>query len=408
MAATVSLELLYAELQIQIMVQLDTIEALQAVIRASPRLHQVFRINKEQVLSRVARQCFHPTAVLEALSVARLSQWGHPLPKEKAMAFLHAPLEDRKRPLFATPPISQSKSLCKLERRIRFFAEDYAREVLPVLGKLAASQDLPIATDHDPEHAENTAGVSESEFGRLQRAFCRYELYCQLFAQCAGEDEECQWYRDGISAQEQTEFFLLKYRPFEIAEIHCVRDYLRRRLRVIYEQVEDEAVEAPRPEYFDQGDSCATGRKPCPRTFRYHGTSNQPGHQEHLTSLGLSFLRRTLEATGAERRDLILHGTDTCCDGLSEYGFITEALGPLGLDYWHSRDDKIGPVNAQKEMESLLNCDDEELVPPGWLWYCADKEFVEPADSACQGLRAWGYVFWDHSRLRALGILNRE
>ena len=82
MASTVSLELLSAELQIQIMTQLDTINALQAIVRTSPRLYQVFRINKEQILSRVARQCFHPTAVLEALIIARLSQWGHPVPKE--------------------------------------------------------------------------------------------------------------------------------------------------------------------------------------------------------------------------------------------------------------------------------------------------------------------------------------
>ena len=407
MAATVPLELLSAELQIEIMKQMDTIDGLHAVICASPRLYQVFRINKEQILSRVARQCFHPTAVLEALSVARLSQWGRPLPRERAMAFLRTPPEERRRRLFATTPISQSISLCKLEKRVRFFAEDYARETLPILGKLAVSQDLPIATDYDSEHAENTAEVSVSEFGRLQRAFCRYELYSQLFAQCSGKDDQCQRYRDTISVQEQTQLFLLKYRPFEIAEIHCVRDYLHRRLRVIYEQVEDEAVEAPQPEYFDQGDRCVTGRKPCPWMFRYHGTSYQPGHQEHLTSLGLSLLRRVLEATGSERRDLILHGTDTCCAGMLEYGFITEALGPLGLEYGGGNN-KARPVNAQEELESLLKYDDEELVPPSWLWYCADRDFVEPADHGCEGLRAWGYVFWDRSRLSAIGVLNRE
>lgn len=405
MATTVSFELLSAELQIQIMKQLDTIDALHAVIRASPRLYQVFRINKAKILSRVARKGFHPTTLLEALSVARLSQWGHPLPKETAMAFLRTPLEERKRRLFPPTPISQSISLCKLEKRIRFFVEDYARETLPILGNLAVY--WPLATDHDPEHAENTAEVSMSEFGRLQRAFCRYELYSQLFAQCSGEYEECHWSRDMISATEQAQLFLLKYRSFEIAEIHCVRDYLHRRLRSIYEQVEDEAVEAPRPEYFDQGDRCATGRKSCPWTFRYHGTSSQEDHLEHLTTLGLSFLRRVLETTDDERRELILHGTDTCCDGIRDGGFITEALGNLELDHWLRRRKTIR-VNVQEELNSVLTYDEEKLVPPGWLWYCADRDFVVLADSGCQGLRAWGYVFWDRSRLRAMGVLNRE
>lgn len=67
------LELLSVELQIQIMIQFDTIGTLHALICASPRLYQVFRVNKEQILSRVSRQLFHPTAVLDALSVARLS-----------------------------------------------------------------------------------------------------------------------------------------------------------------------------------------------------------------------------------------------------------------------------------------------------------------------------------------------
>lgn len=407
MADTVSLELLSAELQIQIMKRVDTIDALHAVICASPRLYQVFRFNEEQILSRIARQGFHPTAVLEALSVARLSIWGYPLPKEKAMAFLRTPLKDRKQRLFATTPVSESVALCKLEKRIRFFVEDYTRETLPILGQLALSQDLPIATDHNADHSKNTVELSMSEFGRLQRAFCRYELYSRLFAQCSGEFKECRWSNTTITAEEQTQLFLQKYRPFEIAEIHCVRDYLHRRLRGIYAQVEDEAVDMPQPEYFDQGNRCATGRKSCPWTFRYYGGSGQEGHREHLASLGLPYLRRILEAAGNERRDLIFHGAYTCCGGIPDTGFITEALGPRGLER-RGQGRMLKLVNAQEELQSLLSQHEEELVPPGWLWYCADRDFVLPADNNCQGLRAWGYVFWDHSRLSAAGILNRE
>lgn len=251
-----------------------------------------------------------------------------------ALAFLRTPLEERKRRLFATTPVPQSILMCKLQKRVSFFIEDYVQNTLPILTRLAGSQNLPLETKYDAGNPKNTKDeISTTESERLQRSFCRYELYCLLFAQCSGEYVDCQWHRKMIPAQQQTELFLLKLRPFEIAELHCVRDYLDRRLRVVFEQVEDAAVRYPKPEYFDQGFRCATGRKSCPWPFRYCGTSALEGHIEHIMTLGLLYLWRVLEATGDERRDLILHGADTCCDGISDRDFITEALGLLGLDH---------------------------------------------------------------------------
>lgn len=408
MIDAISRESLPVELQVHIMLQLDTIDALYALIRASPRLYQVFCINKENVLSRISRRLFHPTAILEALSIARLLQSGRPLPLETALAFLHTPLEERRRRLFAITPIPQSVSMCKLDKCIRFFIDDYVRSALPTLSQLALSQELPTATKSDAEIKSNISQeLSSSEFARLQRAFGHYELYSQLFSRCSGEQEKCTWSHKMIPVQEQTQLFLEKYQSFEVAEIHCVRDYLRRRLRGIYYEVEDEAVRTPQQEYYDQGYSCGTGRKSCPYPFRYHGSSSQSGHLEHLMTLGLAYLRKAIEATGDERRDLILHGADTCCAGLSDRNFITEALGRLGLDRWCAGG-LVGAVNAQEELSLLSNHEDEVLVPPGWLWYCTNRPTVMPADHSARGLRDWGYVFWDHSRLEELGILDRE
>lgn len=65
-------------------------------------------------------------------------------------------------------------------------------------------------------------------------------------------------------------------------------------------------------------------------------------------------------------------------------------------------------MNVWEECNLLRGLDDSFLVPPGWLWYCADKENMQLADSYTEGLRDWGYVFWDQSRLERLGILKQE
>lgn len=57
------LELLSPELQRRILSLLDSFESLYAIIRASPRLHQVFRLNQKTILSTVTFRQFDPERV---------------------------------------------------------------------------------------------------------------------------------------------------------------------------------------------------------------------------------------------------------------------------------------------------------------------------------------------------------
>ena len=71
------LDVLSPELQYQILAQADSLTTLYALIRASPRLYQIFRLSKEAILSTVALFQFHPAVQPEALAIARLYQLRH-------------------------------------------------------------------------------------------------------------------------------------------------------------------------------------------------------------------------------------------------------------------------------------------------------------------------------------------
>lgn len=122
---------------------------------------------------------------------------------------------------------------------------------------------------------------------------------------------------DAVPVSEQARLFLVQLEASEIVEMHCVHDYLERRLLGAFEEVEDYAVKMPRPRYSDLGDPCADGVEGCPFPFQY-GRFSVGEIIEHLTSLGLGYARRILEPKDDEEKvDLMLHGCDVCC-----YSFI--------------------------------------------------------------------------------------
>ena len=85
MAKMSALEMLAPELQLQILLNANTPDDLQALIRASPRLCQVYLLNKEIILSAVARRQFHPAVISDALFIATISQLNHPLSRDTVL-----------------------------------------------------------------------------------------------------------------------------------------------------------------------------------------------------------------------------------------------------------------------------------------------------------------------------------
>ena len=346
------------------MLESQNSDTVHAFIRVSPCIYESFRTGKDYILSRLARGLFHPCALLDALGVARLAELVQPLPCETAIALMRIPLHDRQRQLFRNTSLSRSIALCKFFKLISFFIDDYAKNSLPILVRQGKGQVFDIETEYNATQLDaSTYNLSVSEIARLQRAFCRFELYVQLFRVCCGAEETCKWSTsDWVPVEHQVEGFLSHFSATELTEIHCVRDYLHRRLRGMLDKVEDEAVAAPHKDYYEQESDCVSDVG-SPYLFRYYGgKEGQDGNIKHLMCLGLEYVQRIFTSAGNERRDLMLHGGDACCPGITPERSITEAL-QFTKSLHHHLDDGTGGDKA-RELKSLIEDEDKSSSQP--------------------------------------------
>ena len=424
MAGESILELLSPELQRLILLQLDSFEALHALIVASPRFYQLFKINREIAFSTIARRRFHRAAIWEALAIERLAQVERPpYSRENVLRFFEFTPSDLDPPPNSILPLPISMGLCKTDKAIQVFTIDYAENTLPILAQLQSSNTAPIRTEYRTNiYDPPSFHLSDLELSRLQRAFFRFETYRNLFARCPlgldHDDHNVQRSHPAapLNVFEQGKMFFRSTPAYHIAEIACVRDYLCRRLRGIFNQVEDETVralqaECPNPvntdsaldwdaetgwryhDYFYEDDG---------HLFAYGGKIDQRLHIEHLLSLGLPYILKILEATGDERRNLLLRD-NIVCHTHHERHFLTAALG---LDPHTPPSERWGWRQTDRTPSShqVINAN----TPPGWLWAHGERGYSDLVEKAHKGLRDWGYVFWDLDRLQNAGILDRE
>lgn len=411
-----ALELLLPEVQQQILLRLDFVD-LQALIHASPRMYQVFRLNKRTILSTVTRQRFDPATTRAAQAIERLYSIEQPPFSRDTLLRMFSTLDELDDSLDIVLPLPVSTTLGRLDGTIRFFADDYTRNTFPILGQLGQSGFVTIETEYEQNPHGPRSDISRSESNRLHRAFSQFETYRQFFSQCSSDfnhgPRQC-FGEPSLTVYEQAKMFCQDMPAYQAAEIACVRDYLYRRLRGVHDQVEDEVVQKlqagcpdPRDKYegldwdWDNG-----GRHQYladdEHIFGYSGKYMQNSHIEYLLSLGLPYIRRILESTGDKRQDLLLH-TESRCYAHHQTNFITAALGLGPLD---SNDDQYGWY--ERDIDSCLDENGKLDLPPGWLWAHTGDYYHGLVDVTAKGLRDWGYVFWDLERLQKTGILDLE
>lgn len=412
------LDLLLPEIQLQILLHLESFDTLKATILASPRMYQVFRLNKKTTLSTVAHRIFNPVATQAALAIERLHEIEEPpFSKDTVLKYFDITLDRVDDSFNLVLPLPVSTKLAKLDEIVRFFSDDYAQNTLPVLAELKSLEPSAILAKYRQDHPATKADLSKSELIRLRRGFYQFETYRQLFAQCSSDFDHklrrCSL-DPALTAYEQAQLLFSDTPAYQASEVACVRDYLHRRLWGVLEHVEDEAVQSlkrgcPNPKDRKEAldwDWANGGRyqglADDQHLFSNSGKYNRVDHIEYLLSLGLPYIRRILESVGHERQDLLLH-TVSRCNAQCQTVFITEALG---LDYHFSNDELYGWYDRD-----LFSCLDEKTkldLPPGWLWAHRDGYYQGLVDMDSKGLRDWGYVFWDHERLQKAGILDLE
>ena len=405
-----ALEKLAPELQLQVLLNADTADDLYALIRASPRLYNVFSLNKDTILSAVACRQFHPAVISDALFFARITQLEQPLPRDAVIELCRVYPSERHEGTVISIPMSVA--LCKLAKSIKFFIEDYARNTLPLMEDLGHSLDIGVLSEYWPENPVSYSQLSHSETGRLQRAFCRFEIYRYLFARCHSElDHDTRECADlpSLTSVEQASLFLQKFPDFQVSEINCIRDYLYRRLRGILGRLEDKAVDTLSPEIFKfdpEGDVESAEWSSGVWLFTNNGQIHQDTHIEHLMSLGLGYVRQVFESAGEEQKNLFIRHIDAAITKHIERDFITSAFERLDINPARQNIDLLAETDPPFEYE--INADAELDIPDAWQWAHPRAPPLELSDFALKGLRDWGYVFWDYGRLRESGILERR
>lgn len=410
MAKGSALETLAPELQLRILRDASTPDDLHALIQASPRLYQVYLLNKDIVLAAVARGQFHPAVMPDALIFAKIAQLKQPLSRDIAVKVCESYPEVLEELQETNTTIPRSVALCKLASNVGFFIEDYVRNTLPIMKGLGRSLDLDILPEYRPVYPVSYFKLSDSETGRLQRAFCRFEIYRYLFARCSSELDhdlrECS-IDPSLPPAEQASLFLHQFPDFQIAEIICIRDYLYRRLRGICSRLEDEAVATLPPETFifgQEGDAEADEWTSGAYLFTNNGKAYQNDHLEHLMSLGLSYIRRIFESNGEEQKKLFIRHMPRDVIQHLETQFITRALEFLGRNPAHGDIPLLAKTDPPFVYE--INADAELDIPDAWQWAHPRAPPFYLKDSAMKGLRDWGFVFWDFDRLHESGILE--
>lgn len=410
MAEKGALENFAPELQLQILSNAATPDSLHALIHASPRLYHVFILNKDTVLSAVALRQFHPTVISDAMFLAEISQLEQPIPRDTVLGFCRSyPGELHKQEVI---PIPISVALCKLARNIRFFIEDYARNTLPLLEDLGRFLDSDVLPEYQPENPVPYSQLSDSEVGRLQRAFCRFEIYRYLFARCSSElDHSVRGCAEvtSLTPAEQASLFLQQFPDFQIIEINCIRDYLYRRLRGIFSQLEDKAANSLKPETFDFGDDGDIELAEWQSgvwLFCESGKSYQNQHIEHLMSLGLAYIHRIFESTDEEQETLFIRHSNNCMIKHMERNFMTRAFDYLGFNPARRNVPSLSETEPAFMYE--VNANVELDIPDAWQWAYPQGPPLKLYQSYMKGLRDWGFVFWDIGRLRESGILERR
>lgn len=411
MAKMSALEMLAPELQLQILFYANTPDDLQALIRASPRLCQVYLLNKDTVLSAVARRQFHPAVISDALFFAKISQANQPLSRDIVLELCETYSSDLHDG--TTVPIPMSVALFKLASNVKFFIKDYARNTLPIMEGLGQALDVEVLTEYWPEMHVHYPELSDSEVGRLQRGFCRFEIYRYLFARCSSEldhDRAIQPCLEtpSLTPAEQAGSFLRKFPDFQVTEINCIRDYLYRRLRGICSRLEDKAADTLPPEtlMFDQHSDVESAEWASGLyLFTENGKTYQDDHLEHLMSLGLAYIRQIFESTDEKQKALFIRHTEREIILHLETEFITRALESAGRN--PARGDILLLAKMDPPFVYKINADAELDIPDAWQW-AHPRAPPMLLTNDMKGLRDWGYVFWDFDRLRESGILSRR
>ena len=253
------------------------------------------------------------------------------------------------------------------------------QSLFDILAQLGDKLDL----QQDREVLRST--LSALETARIQRAFCRFEMYRHLFAPEPFD-------RTTISTKEQGYTFFNAFDAEEVEELACVRDYFVRRLWYIFDTTEDIYVAEQRSKPDQRAQSLYI------YWYCESGKNQHDAYMERIMPWGLPLLQEIFTADTNDATNLILRNSISLLNYLSEALLVARKLSS----------DSIQLLSVQLTLSSLkISGEKMHHSSIGWLWGHDWKPTMSYGEPQMKGLRDWGYVFWDERRMRASRILDR-
>jgi F-box domain len=197
------IESLPPELVQHILSFVPDVTSLLATILTCSSVYNAFIGVEVHITSQLVRN-FMDVEVLPEAAAALKSSGLAPWTLESMQKFVDDQLLSRQAPLLSWT-LSEALPLNHLHRHVEYFALDFASRAL---AKLAAPGDT---------NAMPASSPTLDELYRIQRAFYRFEIYCNLF----GERKP-----PAFEVRDHEDVFFFKFAPWENEQLCCIHDYL--------------------------------------------------------------------------------------------------------------------------------------------------------------------------------------
>lgn len=388
------LELLPPELQWRILKNVPNIKTLRALIRASPRYFQVYKISRKMTLPYVAWNQITPAIVPIALNALKRRDHKNVRSNHTGPFVFQSIL---------TGP--HEISLETWERLVRFhevvecFISSFTSNRLAALENSLSSRTQSSLSHNSPSRQLN---LSQVEYVRLARAFYNLELYGNLF-----HDLDTSTPRRATTAYlGRATNFLQSLQDWELEELLCVRSYMMERIKDYLNKFEDDFMEAflkdkPYITWPSDNESGWTSRSGLLSDQGYLWLQD-PWIEGCLTR-GLETLLEIFSANTLPEKFRVLGERVT----LGKY--MSKALNIMPTCSGWELAEKMKPPQ-------IWFHDNIEQPNEAWFWAMKfrghsrtyHRKIRDTDGWDYSDLECWGYVIWDHERLRRLEILTKR
>lgn len=417
-----SLDRLAPELLFMILQSTDSPLDLYHLISASPSCFRAFSRSPELVLSSVIRNALPGNNVRHALAILQA-----PSTKPEISSFLS---DFYFNDAFSFDFPTSKEGILRLYHvynrccyLLNGFCERAMRE-LGIPGQQSPScgrdEQRNDGTQKPPAHLP-----SWSELTRLQRAFFRFFLYCQVFP--GHEDDPYGSVEPSpplYNAHQQFSLFLAHLPPWEVEEMCCVEQYLSALVEEFIDELEEDLISAviatpgvvlptalstlhQAPEAPAQGmhQSRLVEFEALDLTdlylFSYDGRYSSPRYISYMSSLGLEFVYSLVKLDKRKRTELIRSNHPVTRE------FLPEALATAPRRTNGPKDEDEGAKRG------VLDDDDNPAcMNVGYrLFNKAPKNVrymgITDVGFKYSRVRELGYVFWDSGRISSPDVFKK-